>query len=94
MPRPGRGSEPSWWDHVPAHQRRQRQIGVQIRRLRDTVCRRWFLITTLIAAYVAICLVLLLSGTGAVALLATLPLLLVPPVGCLAYWLLWKEYHH
>lgn len=94
MPSPGRGSEPSWWAHVPAHQRRQRRIAARMRRLRDTMRRRWFLITTLIAAYVAICLVLLLSGTGAVALLATLPLLLVPPVGGLAYWLLWKEYHH
>lgn len=94
MPSPGRGSEPSWWAHVPAHQRRQRRIAARMRRLGHTVRRRWFLITTLIAAYVAICLVLLLSGTGAVALLATLPLLLVPPVGGLAYWLLWKEYHH
>jgi hypothetical protein len=63
-------------------------------RLRDTIRRRSFLVTTLFSAYAALCLGLLLSGAGAVALLAALPLLLVPPVGCLAYWLLWKEFHH
>jgi len=63
-------------------------------RLREAISRRNVLISALFTAYIAICLGLLLSGTGSVAVLASLPLLLVPPVGCLAYWLLWKEFHH
>ncbi len=94
MARHRRAADPSWWVHVPARQRLSRQTGVVIRRLRDVLLRRTFLITFLFTAYVALCLGLLLSGAGAVALLASLPLLLVPPVACLAYWLLWKEFHH
>jgi len=94
MGRQRRRPPPSWWSHVPPHQRLNRQSGVVILRLRDGLCRRGVLITTLLAAYTALCLGLLLSGAGLVALLAALPLLLVPPVGCLAYWLLWKEFHH
>lgn len=94
MSRHRQGSGRSWWAHVPAHQRLRRQSGVHLLRLREVLGRRSVLITGLVVAYVALCIGLLLSGTGVVALLATLPLLLVPPVGCLAYWLLWKEFHH
>lgn len=94
MNRPRRGSHPSWWEHVPLRQRLGRRCGVLILRLRDALLRRSVVITALVAAYAALCVGLLLSGAGAVALLAALPLLLVPPLGCLAYWLLWKEFHH
>lgn len=94
MPPPRRDSKASWWAHVPADQRLGRQTGVVIVRLRDAIRRPSFLVTTLFSAYAALCLGLLHSGAGAVAVLAALPLLLVPPLGCLAYWLLWKEFHH
>lgn len=83
-----------WWAHVPAHQRLSRRAGVGIHRLLDAIRRRSFVISALVCAYAFVCVGLLLSGTGAVALLAALPLLLVPPVALLAYWLLWKEFHH
>ena len=87
-------SNTSWWVHVPVHQRFQRRLGVWCFRWREVLLRRPFLITTLFIAYAVICFVILLSSTGGVALLATLPLLLVPPVGALAYWLLWNEFHY
>lgn len=87
-------SPASWWSHVPVHERPQRRGAVWVLRLRQQLGRRSFLITALFTAYALICFSLLLSGMGAVALLAVLPLLLVPPIGALAYWLLWKEFHH
>jgi hypothetical protein len=87
-------SPASWWSHVPLHERPQRRGTIWFLRLRRAFASRSFLITALFSAYAVICLSLLLSGMGAVALLAVLPLLLVPPIGALAYWLLWKEFHH
>lgn len=84
----------SWWSHVPVHERPQRRGAVWVIRLRQLFVRRLFLITALCTAYALICLYVLRSGMGAVALLAVLPLLLMPPIGALSYWLLWKEFHH
>jgi hypothetical protein len=87
-------SSASWWSHVPLHERPQRRGAVWLLRLRRALGSRSFLIRLLFTAYAVICLSLLLSGMGVVALVAVLPLLLVPPIGALAYWLLWKEFHH
>ena len=87
-------SNTSWWDYVPVHQRFQRRLSVWCFRWRKALFRRPVLITTLFIAYAVISLVILLSTSGKLALLAALPLLLAPAVGALAYWLVWNEFHH
>ena len=43
--------------------------------------------------YVLIWLIPLAFGQFLITVFALLPLLLVPPVGLLVYWLVWREFH-
>ena len=43
--------------------------------------------------YLAIWSIPLLFGQSLITIFAVLPLLVVPPVGCLIYWLVWREFH-
>ena len=57
-----------------------------------------FFITAFTAAISIPILILILSiplliGEALLTVFAVLPLLLVPPVGYLVYWLVWKEFH-
>lgn len=47
----------------------------------------------LVFFYLAICVAVLVSTSVSIALLALAPLLLLPALGFLAYWLVWSEYH-
>ncbi|MFO7628567.1 MAG: hypothetical protein R6W06_03430 [Prochlorococcaceae cyanobacterium] len=82
-----------WWRHLtPAERQRRRQ---EIRRLR---LQAWFRlrgsqIRLALAAYLIFCLLPLLLGQPLLTGFAVLPLLLLPPVAFLAYWLVWEEFH-
>ena len=52
------------------------------------------LISLLLTSYLFACLVPLAFGLVTLTYFAILPLLLVPPVGFLIYWLVWQEFHH
>ena len=43
--------------------------------------------------YLAIWSIPLLFGQSLITIFAVLPLLVVPPVGWLIYWLVWREFH-
>lgn len=43
--------------------------------------------------YLAIWSIPLLFGQSLITVFALLPLLVVPPVGWLIYWLVWREFH-
>ena len=51
-------------------------------------------ISGVLGAYLLLCLLPLSLGLVTLTGFALLPLLLVPPVGYLIYWLVWKEFHH
>jgi hypothetical protein len=44
--------------------------------------------------YLLLCLLLNVFGAGSLISLAMMPLLLLPMVTLLAWWLAWKEFHH
>jgi hypothetical protein len=44
--------------------------------------------------YLGIVVVIARSGAGALSLVVLLPLLLVPALAGLAWWLTWHEFHH
>ena len=50
-------------------------------------------IALVLILYVLIWSIPLLAGEPLLTVFAYLPLVLVPPVGCLVYWLVWKEFH-
>jgi hypothetical protein len=57
-----------------------------------SVRRHWIIL--LLSFYLLTCLIPLALGMVTLTAFAILPLLLVPPVGALIYWLVWKEFHH
>jgi hypothetical protein len=88
LPRPG-----SWLRYVPEHERAARLWRWRLLWFRMQWQRRRVKLGALLMFNVLICLVPFGMGLYSLALLALLPLLLVPAVGALAYWLTWQEYH-
>ncbi len=82
-----------WWRYVPAHQRPRRRFKAWRLRWRERLRHRGVAITLALLAYGLILLWLLRHLPPVVALLAVAPMVLVPLLGYLTYWLLWKEFH-
>lgn len=82
-----------WWRHLPAEH--QRHVGRQLcwLRLQARLRERRALIALALVVYLLLCLLPLLLGEPFLAVVALLPVLLVPPVGYLAYRLTWLEFH-
>ena len=82
------------WHCLPAQQRsRQTRLILEAHRALAWMRRRRQRIAIAIATYVLLWLIPLLYGQVLITSVALLPLLLVPPVGALVYWLVWKEFH-
>ncbi len=82
------------WQHLPAEQRtRQARLKLEARRGLAWVNRRRQRIAIAIGLYVLLWLIPLLFNQVMITSFALLPLLLVPPVGGLVYWLVWQEFH-
>jgi len=84
-----------WWHHLPADVRtQQHQFRILTRRLLAWLKRKPQRIALTVIAYLVTCAVPLLGGLPLISVVAILPLILVPPVGFLVYWLVWMEFHH
>ena len=84
-----------WWHHLPPEQRRRRHRAKLLgRRLLIWLRQRRQLIVVTAAFYLLLCLFPVFMGLHGLSLVALLPIVLVPPVGYLIYWLVWKEFHH
>ena len=82
------------WNYLPAQQRSRRaRLSLEAHRAWAWMRRRRQCIAIAIATYVLVWLIPLLVGQVLITSFALLPLLLVPPVGVLVYWLVWKEFH-
>ena len=90
MPRP---SSHPWLVHLPPEQRRRARFERRLLLLRAWLGLRRSQIQLLLALYLIFCLLPLLLGLVTLTAFALLPLLLVPPVAVLIYWLVWKEFH-
>ena len=84
-----------WWQYLPPEQKKLHQrCGLRGRRLLAWLKRQPQRIGLAVTVYLLICAVPLMFGLTLISVVALLPLLLVPPVGFLVYWLVWKEFHH
>ena len=83
-----------WLAYVPAPQRRAAQRQRKWLQLRAWLGVRRHQIQLLLVSYLLLCLLPLSLGLVTLTGFALLPLMLVPPVGYLIYWLVWKEFHH
>ena len=90
---PGPGDH-AWWTHVPTEKRRGLQWQSWRRRLRQRLIRRGTVVVAVAVVYLLLCLLLNAFGAGFLISLAMMPLLLLPIVTLLAWWLAWKEFHH
>lgn len=78
---------------MPPEQRRQRRRKAWRLRWEQRLLQRWLAIALAFFAYGLVLLWLLFHLPPVVALLALAPMLLLPLLGYLTYWLLWKEFH-
>jgi len=83
----------SWWSYVPTEKRGSLRLHSWRRRLRQRLIRRWNGVVAVAVLYLLLCLLLKAFGAGLLFSLAILPLLLLPMVTLLAWWLAWKEFH-
>ena len=82
------------WRYLPAAQ----QTPGHRRRLQRPRFWAWMQhrrqrISLLLTLYIVLWMLPLLWGQVLISLFALLPLLLVPPLGWLVYWLVWKDFH-
>ena len=82
------------WPFLPTEQRsRQALFQLRRRRLLAWLKQKRQRIGLVVILYLLIWSILLLAGEPLLSAFAVLPLVLVPPVGYLVYWLVWKEFH-
>ena len=82
------------WRHLPAEQRsRKARLQLQTRRGWAWLNQRRQRIAIALGLYTLLWLIPLLAKQPLITSFALLPLLLVPPVGWLIYWLVWQEFH-
>ena len=86
-------SQHPWWHHLPKSRRQGRQLELLWLRCCNQLARRSNQMRLALLIYLGLCLLPLLIGQPHLSLMALLPVLLVPPVGYLAYLLAWHEFH-
>ena len=82
------------WHYLPPERRNRRErVEFHYRRLLARLQGRRERVVVVTGLYVLIWLIPLAFGQVLITVFALLPLLLVPPVGLLVYWLVWREFH-
>ena len=82
------------WHYLPPDRRNRRErVAFSIRRLLARLQGRRERVVVVTGFYVLIWLIPLVFGQVLITVFALMPLLLVPPVGLLVYWLVWREFH-
>ena len=83
-----------FWQYLPDERRTRREhLALKARRLLSHFQRRRERVILVTTIYVVTWLIPLLLGQALISVFALMPLLLVPPVGLLMYWLIWQEFH-
>lgn len=83
-----------WWEHVPVRQRSETLRRRRFQLLRANLSTQRMKVAVTLLAYGGITLVIASSGVGAMGALTLVPLLVLPALAGLAWWLTWKEFHH
>ncbi|CRY91202.1 putative membrane protein [Synechococcus sp. WH 8103] len=68
-------------------------MALKLQRLKAWLGGRRQRVSLTVAVYLLVWSMPLLVGQPVITVFALMPLLLVPPVGWLVYWLVWKEFH-
>jgi len=83
-----------FWHYLPPERRsKTARWALKFQRLRAWMGGRRQRVSLTVLIYLVIWSIPLLVGQPVITVFAVMPLLLVPPVGLLVYWLVWKEFH-
>ena len=83
-----------FWDHLPPERRtRSARWVLKLQRLKAWLGGRRQRVSLTVFIYLLVWSMPLVVGQPVITVFALMPLLLVPPVGWLVYWLVWKEFH-
>ena len=82
-----------WWQYVPVQRQRQALWSRSWRRLGQRVSSRPSQLLLLLLLLLAAAIGMAAAGAGGMGLALLLPLLLLPPLAALSYWLTWREFH-
>ena len=83
-----------WWRHVPSAEQTRALRQRRRRRIWNRLTSRKGLFSLLMLVNGGILITMAAAGAGPIALLALLPLVLMPALAGLAWWLTWQEFHH
>ena len=82
------------WSYLPSEKRSRRSLfRLRLRRLWAWLKQRRQRIALVLITYAVIWFMPILFGQPLMTAFAFLPLILVPPIGYLIYWLVWQEFH-
>lgn len=82
-----------WSHYLPPGERRRRDRRRRLQRWLTALRQRRSVIVACVAVYLCWCMALLVGQMWFAFSLALLPLLFLPPLGYLAWWLVWKEFN-
>lgn len=82
-----------WSEYIPQSERERIERRRRRQRWLTTLRERRVLIGLCVGVYLLWCLVLLLRGMVFAFSLSVLPIVSLPPLGYLAWWLVWKEFN-
>ena len=82
------------WEYLPGERRsHQALFQLRLRRLWAWLKQKRQRISLLVIVYLLFWSIPLVTGQPLISVFAFLPLALVPPLGYMVYWLIWKEFH-
>jgi hypothetical protein len=93
MSQPPKLQDHPWWNHLPEHKRHAARSRSRWRQRKERFSQRRNLIATTTLLYLLVCLIPLLFGASTVSVLALMPILLMPALLAMIWWLAWKEFH-
>ena len=82
-----------WIEYLPKDERPKREAQRRLLRRLQLLRKRRFWIWTCVATYGIWCLWLLAEGNTMAFGLALIPLISMPAIGWLTWWLVYKEFH-
>ena len=82
------------WGYLPSDRRSHKALfQLRLRRLWAWLKQKRQRISLLVIVYLLFWSIPLVTGQPLISVFAFLPLALVPPLGYMVYWLIWKEFH-
>ena len=88
------GTPHPFWHHLsPERRTRTARWALELQRSKAWLGGRRQRVSLTVVIYLLVWSMPLLVGQPVITVFALMPLLLVPPVGWLVYWLVWKEFH-